>query len=66
MSNWECVCVHRKQGLFFSENVDDTKIAGKKAESGSHVEELHGKTLILMNKFSILDHVYVGCTQREC
>ena len=28
--NWECMFVHRKQGLFFSENVDDIKMVGKK------------------------------------
>ena len=28
--NWECMFVHRKQGLFLSENVDDIKMAGKK------------------------------------
>ena len=28
--NWECLFVHRKQGLFLSEKVDDIKKAGKK------------------------------------
>ena len=28
--NWECPFVHRKQRLFSSENVDDTKMAGRK------------------------------------
>ena len=28
--NWECLFVHRKQGLFFSVYVDDIKMAGKK------------------------------------
>ena len=28
--NWECTFVHREQGLFLSENVDDIKMAGKK------------------------------------
>ena len=38
--NWECVFVHRKQGLFLSVCVDDTKMAGKKGEYRSHVEEI--------------------------
>ena len=37
--NWECLFVHRKQGLFLSENVDDIQSGWKNAESGSHVEE---------------------------
>ena len=28
--NWECMFVHRKQGLFLSVYVDDNKMAGKK------------------------------------
>ena len=36
--NWECLLVHRKQGLFISVMVDDIKMAGKEAEYGSHVE----------------------------
>ena len=30
VSNWECLFVHRQQGLFLSENVDDITLAGKK------------------------------------
>ena len=28
--NWECLFVHRKQGLFLSLHVDDINMAGKK------------------------------------
>ena len=28
--NWECVFVHRKQGFFLSDYVDDINMAGKK------------------------------------
>ena len=28
--NWDCMFVHRKQGLFLSVYVDDIKMAGKK------------------------------------
>ena len=63
--NWECLFVHRKQGLFFSENVDDIKMAGKK----QHVAPMW-KTLMkhvdLDEPTSCLDHVLLGCTQREC
>ena len=38
--NWECLFVHRKQGLFLSICVDDINIAREKAESGTHVEEI--------------------------
>ena len=30
VSNWECLLVHREQGLFLSVFVDDIKLAGKK------------------------------------
>ena len=30
LSNWECLCLHREQGLFLSVHVDDIKLAGKK------------------------------------
>ena len=39
--------------------VDDFNMTGKKQEHGSHVVDL-GETT------SFLDHVYLGCTQREC
>ena len=59
-------CVHRKQGFFQSVYVDDIKMAGKKAEYGSHVEEIDEKNVDLDEPTSFLDHVYWGCTQREC
>ena len=30
VSNWECLFVHREEGLFLSVYVDDIKLAGKK------------------------------------
>ena len=30
VSNWECLFVHRENGLFLSVYVDDIKLAGKK------------------------------------
>ena len=41
VSNWECLFVHRRQGLFLSVYVDDIQNGWKKAESGSHVEEIN-------------------------
>ena len=40
MPIWECLFVHRKQGLFLSVCVDDIEMAGRKAEFESHVEEI--------------------------
>ena len=36
--NWECLLVHREQGLFLSVFVDDILNGWKEAEHGSHVE----------------------------
>ena len=41
--NWECILVHRTQGLFLSIYVDDIKMAGKKQKYVSHVEEIDKK-----------------------
>ena len=41
--NCECLFVHRKQGLFLSVHVDDINNRWKKAEYGSHVEEIDEK-----------------------
>ena len=46
--NWEWMFVHRKQGLFLSENVDDIKMAGTKQEEID--ENLH----------HFFDHVHLG------
>ena len=63
--NGECLFVHRAQGFFLSENVDDIKKGWKRAEYGSHVEKLM-KQVDLGERTSSLDHIYLGCTQREC
>ena len=63
--NWECSFVYRARGLFLSVYVDDIKLAGKK-------QNINPAWKILMNDVdveeptSFLDHVYLGCTQREC
>ena len=62
--NWECLFVHREKGLFLSVYVDDIKLAGKKIliRCGNYST----KKLIWENQTSFLDHVYLGCTQRQC
>ena len=57
--------VHRKQGLFLSVYVDDIKMAGKEAEYHSHVKEID-ENIDIGEPTSFLDHVFLGCTQREC
>ena len=66
VQNWECLFVRRKQGLFLSVYVDDTKNGWKVAECGSHVEEIDEKTLILTNQHHFLVTYILGCIQREC
>ena len=63
-TNWECMFVHRKQGLRI-ENVDDIKMAGKKQNVAPMWKKLM-KNVDLDEPTSFLDHVYLGCTQREC
>ena len=50
--NWECLFGHREKGLFLSVYVDDIRTAGKLG--------------VLGEPTSFVDHVYLGCTEREC
>ena len=63
--NWDCLFVKRQKGLFLSVYLDDIKLAGKK-----HNIDPMWKVLMehvdLGEPTSFLDHVYLGCTQREC
>ena len=63
--NWECLFVHREKGLFFSVYVDDIKLAGKKRNIDPMWTVLN-KEVDLGEPTSFLDHVYLGCTQRQC
>ena len=65
VSYWECLFVHRKHKLFLSENVDDIKMDGKKQNLGPLCKKLM-KHVDIEEPTSFLDHVYVGCAQREC
>ena len=63
--NWECLFVHREKGLFLSVYVDDRKLAGKKHNIDPMWKVLN-KEVDLGEPTSFLDHVYLGCTQRQC
>ena len=65
MPNWECMFVHRKQGLFLSVYVDDIRMTGKKQNMAPMWKQLM-KNEDLDEPASFLDHVCLGCTQREC
>ena len=62
--NWECSFVHREKRLFLSVYVDDIKLAGKKHNIDPMWKVL--KEVDLGEPTSFLDHVYLGCTQRQC
>ena len=64
-SNWECLFVHREKGLFLSVHVVDIKLAGKKQNIDPMWKVLN-KEVDLGEPTSFLDHVYLGCTQRQC
>ena len=63
--NWECLFVHREKGLFLSVYVDDIKLAGKK-QNLDPMWKLLNREVDLGEPTSFLDHVYLGCTQRQC
>ena len=65
VSNCECFFVHTQQKLFLSVYVDDIKMAGKKQNSAPMWKKLM-KDVDIEEPTSFLDHVYEGCTQREC
>ena len=63
--NWECLFVHREKGLFLSVYVDDMKLAGKK-QNLDPMWKLLNKEVDLGASISFLNHVNLGCTQRQC
>ena len=62
---WECLFVHREKGLFLSVYVDDIKLAGKKHNINTTWKVLN-KEVEWGEPTSVLDDVYLGCTQRQC
>ena len=63
--DWECLFVHREKGLFLSVYVGVIKLAGKK-QNIDPMWTLLNKKVELGEPTSFLDHVYLGCTQRQC
>ena len=63
--NWECLFVHREKGLFLSVNVDDIKLAGK-TQNLDPMWKVLNQEVDFGEPTSFLDHVYLGCTQRQC
>ena len=56
---------YSQKGFFSSVNVDDIKLAGKK----QHIDPMWkvlNKEVDLGEPTSLLDHVFLGCTQRQC
>ena len=56
--------MHCQKGLFLSVYVDDIKLAGKK-QNINPIWKLLNKEVDLGEPTSFLDHVYLGCTQRQ-
>ena len=63
--NWECLFDRQKHGSFLLENVEDIKMAGGKQNMAPMWKKLMNN-VDLDEPTSFLDHVYVGCTQRQC
>ena len=57
--------MHREDRLFLSVYVDDRKLAGKRKNLDPMWKVLN-KEVDLGEPISFLDHVYLGCTQRQC
>ena len=64
VANSECLSVPYQQSLFLSVYVGDIKLARKKQHLNSMLKDL--KLVDLGEPTSFLDHVFLGCTQREC
>ena len=54
-----------KKGYSLSVYVDDIKLAGKK-QNLDPMSKVRNKEIDLGEPTSFLDHVYLGCTQRQC
>ena len=57
--------MHREKGLCLSVIVDDIKLAGEK-EDNNPMWKVLNKQVELRKPTSVLDHVYLECTQRHC
>ena len=63
--NWECLFVHREKGLFLSVYVDDIRLTRRK-QNIVPMWKVLSEEVDLGEPTSFLDHVYLGCTQRQC
>ena len=63
--NWECLFVNREERRFLSVYVDDIKLAWKQ-QNIDPMWTILVKKVDLGEPTSFFDHVYLGCTQREC
>ena len=63
--DWDCLFVQCEKGLFLSVYVDDIELALKKQNIDPMWKVLM-KELDVGEPTSFIDHVYLGCTQREC
>ena len=52
--NWECMFVHRKQGLLLSVYVDDINMAGQKQDMAPMWKKYMKKTLMLRKQHHVL------------
>ena len=57
--------MNRTKGLFLSVHADDVNLAGKK-QNIDPMWKVSMKPVDLGEPTSFLDHVYLGCTPREC
>ena len=62
---WECLFVHREQGLFLSVYVDDIKL-DERNKIFIRCGKFPIKKSIWENQHLSQNHVYLGCTQRQC
>ena len=62
---WECLFVHRQKDDSYLNMWMTQKLAGKK-QNIDPMWKVPNKEVDLGEPTSFLDHVYLGCTQRQC
>ena len=62
--SWECLYVHKDQGLFLSVYVDDFKMVGRSSNMEAMWKKI-GKLLTLEPETDLFNNVYLGCNQTE-
>ena len=64
LPSWECLYFHQQTQLLLSVYVDDMITAGRKTSLAPMWLRLK-KTTYLADPTPLIDHVFLGCTQRE-